>query len=198
MPKTMCELDTGEEHVLPRVGKENSTADVETEPICRAPARPQAAGLSQARSAEAEAGPPQDPRVLTSVCALGSPALAFSRISSKGVSLPLFSGPLTQVKTDGCHKASPRHLSEERRGQQEGAAGLQQLPRLKSRSGAAAERTCRRAAFQQRGQKTLQERFSAAAPVFGQEAGEGRGWEQVWACVHWGSRKSRGLRFESP
>lgn len=36
--------------------------------------------------------------VLTSVCALGSPALAFSRTSSKGVSTSPFTDPLTREK----------------------------------------------------------------------------------------------------
>lgn len=58
--------------------------------------------------------------VLTSVCALGSPALAFSRTSSKGVSTSPFAGPLTwENKQMDCHQAGPCHLSEEGRGRQE-------------------------------------------------------------------------------
>lgn len=37
--------------------------------------------------------PPPQMLVLTSVCALGSPALAFSRTSSKGISTSAFTGP---------------------------------------------------------------------------------------------------------
>lgn len=54
---------------------------------------------------------PPDARVLTSVCALGSPALAFSRTSSKGVSTSPFTGPLTREKRAECHEASSCHLS---------------------------------------------------------------------------------------
>lgn len=58
--------------------------------------------------------------MLTSVCALGSPALAFSRTSSKGVSTSPFAGPLTREnKQMDCHQAGPCHLSEEGRGRQE-------------------------------------------------------------------------------
>lgn len=41
---------------------------------------------------------PAGTAVLTSVCALGSPALALSRTSSKGISMSPFVGPLTQKK----------------------------------------------------------------------------------------------------
>lgn len=70
---------------------------------------------------------PPDAEVLTSVCALGSPALAFSRTSSKGVSMSPFTGPLTRKKRAECHKAGPCHLSEEWRARQEWALGLEQL-----------------------------------------------------------------------
>lgn len=52
-------------------------------------------------------------RVLTSVCALGSPALAFSRTSSKGIPTSAHTGPLTQENQGDGHQVGPCRSSEE-------------------------------------------------------------------------------------
>lgn len=57
--------------------------------------------------------PARPATVLTSVCALGFPALAFSRSSSKGISMSAFMGPLPRQKqTDRTSRGWSCHLSE--------------------------------------------------------------------------------------
>ena len=91
------------------------------------------AGCTQAQTAcSALACPGRSPSslrtlVLTSVCALGSPALAFSRTSSKGVSTSPLAGPLTQEsKQMDCQHAGPCHLLEDVRGWQKRASAPSQ------------------------------------------------------------------------
>lgn len=112
VPKTRCEQDTGESCELPKevagtAGHTNTTTGARhmaASPRCTQ-ARPHSTNPRHrppwpwsSRPGPLFWGPrlslPPDTAVLTSVCALGSPALAFSRISSKGVSMSPFTGPL--------------------------------------------------------------------------------------------------------
>lgn len=60
---------------------------------------------------------PPDTTVLTSVCALGSPALALSRTSSKGVSMSPSTGPLTGKQCHGAGLLLGRGREDSKNGQ---------------------------------------------------------------------------------
>lgn len=147
--------------------------------------------------------PARPATVLTSVCALGFPALAFSRSSSKGISMSAFMGPLPRQKqTDRTSRGWSCHLSEWT-GHRSGRQAWSSASRGNQVSGAWGCRGHHSDPAPRGGARTANVGAAAQSPPWVSQEGRGA---QAW-CHHrpsahcssnYGSRKARGSGLKAP